>query len=64
MKLKEKELRLAKEIMKETILKANIDRKGEVLKNANARIIKLKSKRTKKTAAQSQAPQIMILTTR
>ena len=37
--------------MKETILKAKKDRKGEVLKNANARIGKLKSKRSKKTTA-------------
>jgi hypothetical protein len=51
LKLKEKELRLAKEIMKETILKAKVDRKGEVLKKANERIIKLKRKGTKKTTA-------------
>ena len=50
MKLKEKELRLAKEIMKETILKAKVDRKGEVLKKANERIIKLKRKGTKTTS--------------
>ncbi len=57
MKLKEKELRLAKEIMKETILKAKVDRKGEVLKKANERIIKLKRKGTKTTSWSDAVPE-------